>query len=192
MNNVLRVKAYVSAVDLMDEHKSQWLDDGKLKLEVETMEAMAVAYEKAGSILKAIETTTSKQEVYRLRDMIGKMGNEEYLIVIRSLLKLGDVKGAQEMYGEWEQAKGGAEFDARIPGLLISRHCEDEGDEMKARQMLNSSRQKVKETEFQLFLKDMALTLLFPPVVTSVIWLCTTFPPVIFLLMLVLFDMLFF
>ncbi|KAG2294927.1 hypothetical protein Bca52824_041596 [Brassica carinata] len=183
MNNVLRVNAYVSAVDLMDEHKSQWVDDGELKLEVETMEAMAAAYEKAGSILKAVEITTSKQEVYRLRDMIGEMGNEEYLSVIRSLSKLGDVQGAQEMYGEWEQVKG-VEFDARIPGLLISRYCQVEGDEMKARQMLNSSRQKVNETEFKLFMKDMGLTLLFIPVVMSVIWLCTTFPPIIFMLML--------
>ncbi|KAF8098864.1 hypothetical protein N665_0257s0074 [Sinapis alba] len=182
MNKVLRVNAYVSAVDLMDKHKSQWVDDGKLKLEVETMGAMAMAYEKAGSILKAIEITTRAQEVNRLRKKIGEMGNEEYISVIKSLLKLGDVQGAQDMYGEWEQSKGsGAEFDARIPGLLISRYCEDEGDEMKLRQMLNSSRQKVNETEFKLFMKDMGFTLLFPPVVMSVIWLSTTFPHLSFL-----------
>ncbi|XP_056854578.1 putative pentatricopeptide repeat-containing protein At1g28020, partial [Raphanus sativus] len=180
MNCVLRAKAYASAVDLMDEHKSQWVDDGELKLEVETMEAMAAAYEKAGSILKAVEMTTSTQEVYRLRDTIEKMGNEEYVSVIRSLLKLGDVKGAEEMYGEWAQSKGGEEFDARIPGLLIARYCEVEGDETKARQMLNSSRRKVDETEFELFMKDMGWTLLFIPAVM----LCTTFPPLIFILML--------
>ncbi|CAH8323324.1 unnamed protein product [Eruca vesicaria subsp. sativa] len=161
MNNVLRVNAYVSDVDLMDKHKSQWAD--KLKLEVETMDAMATAYEKAGSILKAIEMTTSTQEVYRLRKKIGEMGNEEYLRVIRSLLKLGDVQGAQEMYEEWEQSKGGAEFDARIPGLLISRYCEDEGDEMKVRQLLNSIRLKLNEKVIKLFMKDMALAVLIYP-----------------------------
>lgn len=39
MKNVLRVYAYVTAVDLMDKHKSEWVD-GNLKLEVETTEAM--------------------------------------------------------------------------------------------------------------------------------------------------------
>ncbi|KAL0855091.1 hypothetical protein Bca101_060243 [Brassica carinata] len=111
MNNVLRVNAYASDVVVMDMHKKEWVD--KLKLEAKSMEAMALAYGRAGSILKAIEITASKEEVYRLMNKIGEMGNEEYLSVIESLLKLGDVQGAQKMHGEWKRSSGGAAFDYR-------------------------------------------------------------------------------
>uniref|UniRef100_A0A0D2ZVD0 CCHC-type domain-containing protein n=4 Tax=Brassica TaxID=3705 RepID=A0A0D2ZVD0_BRAOL len=114
------VNAYASAMECMEKYKSQWV-----KLEAKTVEAMAQAYERAGSILKAIEITTSKEEVYRLRNMIVE--------------------------------KGGV---------------------MKVmRQVWNSSRKKMNEEEIKMFMKDMGLTLLFPPVVMSVIWLfAATFP----------------
>ncbi|KAF2577418.1 hypothetical protein F2Q68_00002816 [Brassica cretica] len=107
-------------MECMEKYKSQWV-----KLEAKTVEAMAQAYERAGSILKAIEITTSKEEVYRLRNMIVE--------------------------------KGGV---------------------MKVmRQVWNSSRKKMNEEEIKMFMKDMGLTLLFPPVVMSVIWLfAATFP----------------
>ncbi|KAF3546812.1 hypothetical protein DY000_02003946 [Brassica cretica] len=56
-------------MECMEKYKSQWV-----KLEAKTVEAMAQAYERAGSILKAIEITTSKEEVYRLRNMIVEKG----------------------------------------------------------------------------------------------------------------------
>ncbi|KFK38508.1 hypothetical protein AALP_AA3G122000 [Arabis alpina] len=62
-NNVLRVNAYVSAFESMEKHVSEWVkddddDDEKLKLDVETMDAMAEAYEREG--------LTPTNEVYRL------------------------------------------------------------------------------------------------------------------------------
>ncbi|CAH8260099.1 unnamed protein product [Arabidopsis lyrata] len=60
----------------------------------------------------------------------GKTGicNEGYRIMISSLLKFDDVKGAEEIYGEWKPK--GSDFDTRIPCLLIS-HYSKEGDEVK-------------------------------------------------------------
>ncbi|XP_019099593.1 PREDICTED: putative pentatricopeptide repeat-containing protein At1g28020 [Camelina sativa] len=172
MNNVLRVNADVSAIDSMEKYKKEWTaaDDGDdnnkiTKLEVRTMDAMAKAYERAGLILKAIETTTSNREVYRLWDMykvkadgdikrdkitskseIGKIWNEGYRNVISSLLKLEDVKGAEKIYGEWELK--GIVMDTRIPCLLISRYSKED-DQVKMKNVVDSSRKKEKRVHVE-------------------------------------------
>lgn len=87
------------------------------------------------------------------------------------------------MYGEWEQVKGGEEFDARMPLLLISRYCKDTDGEVKVRKVLNSSRKKMNEKEIVMFMKDMGLVLLWPPIVFSMIWLFSAcFPFSLFVL----------
>ncbi|CAH8283545.1 unnamed protein product [Eruca vesicaria subsp. sativa] len=66
-----------------------------------------------------------------VRNKIGEMGNEEYISVVKSLLKLGDV---QEMCGEWEQSSGGEEFDvqgAQEKSLVIYRYGEKGGEKIK-------------------------------------------------------------
>ncbi|KAF8098865.1 hypothetical protein N665_0257s0075 [Sinapis alba] len=182
MNNVLRVNAYVSAMECMERYKREWEDDdnnNKLKLEVRTMDAMAKAYETAGSTLKAIEITCSKKEVYRLwneykKDNVGNMSNEGYRSVISSLLKLDDVKGAQEVFNEWEPER--YEFDSRIPSLLISRYCEDEkNNEVKTRDVMKLSRKKRRGLQFELF-KDVCVMLTATSFgvgfVPCLVWLC--------------------
>ncbi|VVA97220.1 unnamed protein product [Arabis nemorensis] len=128
-NNVLRVNAYVLAIESMEKHMSEWVGDEKLKLEVKTMDVMAMAYEIEGLTLKAIEITPSKNQVYRLWNEYKKKGereiktssfwNEGYQSVIRALLKLKDLKGAEEVYGEWNSSEG-TKFDARIPDLAVA------------------------------------------------------------------------
>ncbi|KAF3511345.1 hypothetical protein F2Q69_00003255 [Brassica cretica] len=151
MNHVLRVNAYVSAMECMEKYKREW-EDNNLKLEVRTMDAIAKAYEAEGSTLKAIEITSSKKEVYRLwdaykKDSVGDMSNEGYRSVIRSLLKLDDVKGAQEVFNEWKPER--YEFDSRIPSLLISRYCEEEKyNEVKTRDVMKLSRKKRRGLQF--------------------------------------------
>ncbi|KAJ4869889.1 Pentatricopeptide repeat (PPR) superfamily protein [Raphanus sativus] len=177
MNNVLRVNAYVSAMECMEKYKREWEEE--LRLEVRTLDAMAKAYETEGSTLKAIEITSSKKEVYRLwneykKDNVGKMSNEGYRSVIRSLLKLGDVQGAQDIFNEWEPER--YEFDSRIPSLLISRYCEEEKyNEVKTRDVMKLSRKKRRGLQFELF-KDVCVlftaTSFGVGFVPCMVWLC--------------------
>ncbi|CAA7054146.1 unnamed protein product [Microthlaspi erraticum] len=175
MNNVLRVYSHVSALELMETYKSHWVDNDevKLSLEVETMDSMAKAYEREGLTLKAMEMSRSKEDVLRLWDeyKVARRGldwNEGYRGVIRALLKLGDVKGAQEIYGEWEASEG-TKFDARIPGLLISRYCEDD-DQVKLSDVVNSSRQKLKWRRVKMFTEDLGFACLGVVGASPMIW----------------------
>ncbi|XP_010418771.1 PREDICTED: putative pentatricopeptide repeat-containing protein At1g28020 [Camelina sativa] len=172
MNNVLRMYADEGDIETMEKYKREWVnDDEQTKLEMRTTGEMAKAYERAGLLLKAMEITRSKREVQRLwneyrkkakeeveRDTLRpwvkreKIKNEEYRNVIRSLLKLGDVQGAEAIYGEWEPQ--GPEFDNGIPCLLISRYYEED-DKAKAKEVEFSSRQKRRRMQFKLFKEDL-------------------------------------
>ncbi|KFK38507.1 hypothetical protein AALP_AA3G121900 [Arabis alpina] len=175
INNLLRVYACVSAIESMEKYKSERDDEVKnLKLEVKTMNAIAEAYEKEGLMLKAIEITASKKEVYRLwneykKDNKEKMrsNKEGYLSVVRSLLRLDDVKGAEEMYEEWEPE--GLEVDYRIPSLLMSRYCEEVDNEVKAEKVVESCRRKRRMMEFREIFNCVAassIVLALPPALT--------------------------
>ncbi|KAL1190558.1 putative pentatricopeptide repeat-containing protein [Cardamine amara subsp. amara] len=173
MNNVLRVYADETDINTMEKFKRECEDDKNLGLEMGTVEAVAKAYERAGLILEAIEITRSTNEVQRLWNeykekakaevkideenpwkTIGGISNEDNRRVISSLLKLNDVKGAEEIYGEWEPQ--GPLFDSRIPCLLISHYCEH-GDEMKVREVVNSSIKKRKLMKFKMVKEDLSL-----------------------------------
>ncbi|KAJ0249467.1 Pentatricopeptide repeat-containing protein [Hirschfeldia incana] len=177
MNNVLRVNAYVSAIECMEKYIREWEEE--IKFEVRTMDAIAKAYETEGSTLKAIEMTCSKKEVYRLwneykKNNVSDMSNEGYRSVIRSLLKLDDVKGAQDIFNEWKPER--YEFDSRIPNLLISRYCEEEKyNEVKTRDVMKSSRKKKRGLQFELF-KDVFImftaTSFGVGIVPCMVWLC--------------------
>ncbi|CAH8323312.1 unnamed protein product [Eruca vesicaria subsp. sativa] len=177
MNNVLRVNADVSAMECLEKYKREWEEE--IKLEVRTMDAIAKAYETSGSALKAIEITSSKKEVYRLwneykKDNVGNMSNEGYRSVIRSLLKLDDVKGAQEIFNEWEPERW--EFDSRIPSLLICRYCEEEKyNEVKTRDVMKLSRKKRRGLQFEIT-KDVCIVLMASTFgvgfVPCMVWLC--------------------
>ncbi|KAL0705415.1 hypothetical protein Bca4012_071840 [Brassica carinata] len=122
VNKVLRIYAADSNVEAMETFMKKWSGEEGIKLERETMAAVAKAYSKAGSIEKAIEmyggVEGSKREVYRLWNECKKkekekledgwlslwnecMMNEKledywYKTVIASLLKLDDVEGAEK------------------------------------------------------------------------------------------------
>ncbi|CAA7054150.1 unnamed protein product [Microthlaspi erraticum] len=156
MNNVLRLYADETNIGAMEKYK---IDADKL--EERTAVAMGKAYERAGMLTKAMEITRSREEVYRLWNEYKEKeetGNEGYRSVISSLLRLDDVKGAEEVYGEWEQE--GPEFDSRIQALLISRYCE-ENDEKKVRVLVDSSRKKRKQMEFDMLVEKTNGTVLF-------------------------------
>lgn len=51
-------------------------------------------------------------------------GNEEYVSVVKPLLKLGDVKGSQETYREWKQASGGGGGGEEKGGEMKKLICE--------------------------------------------------------------------
>ncbi|KAL1222144.1 putative pentatricopeptide repeat-containing protein [Cardamine amara subsp. amara] len=141
MSNVLKVYADETDIETMEKYQREW-DDKKMKLETRTMDAMAKAYERTGLLKKAMETTGSKQEVQRLWNDYKKtkaeikrdkdrpwvkrseIKNEEYRSVIRSLLNLDDVQGAEAIFGEWEPQ--GPQFDTGIASLLISRYYEED------------------------------------------------------------------
>ncbi|ESQ34058.1 hypothetical protein EUTSA_v10009907mg, partial [Eutrema salsugineum] len=152
VNKVLRVYAAESEVEAMEKFARLWGGEDGIKLERGTMVAMAKAYAKAGLKKKAIETygyvAGCKREVYRLWNECRKEEKEEvhdenlwgeckkdekaeddlYRTVISSLLKLEDVEGAENVYGEWKP--NGPKLDLSIPGLLISRFYA-EGDALK-------------------------------------------------------------
>ncbi|WZZ16462.1 hypothetical protein YC2023_109551 [Brassica napus] len=123
VNKVLRIYAADSNVEAMETFMKKWSGEEGIKLERETMAAVAKAYSKAGSIEQAIEMygglEGSKKEVYRLWNECKKkekekledgwlsLGNEcmtnekledyWYKTVIASLLKLDDVEGAEKV-----------------------------------------------------------------------------------------------
>ncbi|CAG7864502.1 unnamed protein product [Brassica rapa] len=160
VNKVLRIYAADSNVEAMETFMKKWSGEEGIKLERETMAAVAKAYSKAGSIEQAIEMygglEGSKKEVYRLWNECKKkekekledgwlsLGNEcmtnekledyWYKTVIASLLKLDDVEGAEKVYGEWKPV--GPNLDLRIPGLLISRFCA-ESNKLKVGELIN-------------------------------------------------------
>ncbi|KAF2597489.1 hypothetical protein F2Q68_00012581 [Brassica cretica] len=126
----------------METFMKMWSGEEGIKLERETMVAVAKAYAKAGSTKKAIEmyggVSGSKREVYRLRNECKKnekLENDGCKTVIGSLLKLDDVEGAEKVYGEWKPV--GPKLDLSIPGLLISRFCA-EGNELKVGELISS------------------------------------------------------
>ncbi|XP_019092183.1 PREDICTED: putative pentatricopeptide repeat-containing protein At1g28020 [Camelina sativa] len=208
-NNVLRMYADEGDIETMEKYRREWVnDDEQTKLEMRTTGEMAKAYERAGLLLKAMEIT-SKREVQRIwneykkkakeefeRDTLrpwvkrDEIKNEEYRNVIRTLLKLGDVQGAEAIYEEWEPQ--GPEFDNGIPCLLISRYYEED-DKDKAKEVEYSSRQKRRRMQFKLFKEDLigcavgvvVSVLLFsvPPIVLS---LCLQNPVYFFVLAIVL------
>ncbi|KAH0911352.1 hypothetical protein HID58_034673 [Brassica napus] len=164
VNKVLRIYAADSNVEAMEKFMKKWSGEEGIKLERETMAAVAKAYAKAGSMGKAIEmyggVAGSEGEVYRLWNEFKK--NEEleddwwcrlfnkneklegdmYKTVITSLLKLDNVEGAEKVYGEWKPV--GPNLDLSIPGLLISRFCA-EGNELKVGELINSIKGKRNE-----------------------------------------------
>ncbi|KAG4384532.1 hypothetical protein AAZX31_13G280300 [Glycine max] len=66
----------------------------------------------------------NKDEVYRLWNMctsLKKPNNSSYIRMLSSLAKLDEIDGAEKILEEWESKY--ANFDVRIPNLMISAYC---------------------------------------------------------------------
>ncbi|KAK7401962.1 hypothetical protein VNO78_13868 [Psophocarpus tetragonolobus] len=66
----------------------------------------------------------NKDEVFRLWHMcknLKKPNNSTYVSMLSSLVKLDDIDGAEKILDEWECIY--ANFDARIPNIMISAYC---------------------------------------------------------------------
>ncbi|KHN36632.1 Pentatricopeptide repeat-containing protein, mitochondrial [Glycine soja] len=66
----------------------------------------------------------NKDEVYRLWNMctsLKKPNNSSYIRMLSSLAKLDEIDGAEKILEEWESKY--ANFDVRIPHLMISAYC---------------------------------------------------------------------
>ncbi|KAJ4916734.1 Tetratricopeptide repeat (TPR)-like superfamily protein [Raphanus sativus] len=163
VNKVLGIYAAEPNVEATETFMKKWSGEEGIKLETETMAAVAKTYAKAGSIEKAIEmfggVAGSKEEVYRLWNEFKenakleynwylfwneneKLKDDMYKTVIATLLKLDDVEGAEKVYGEWTPV--GPNLDLSIPGLLISRFCA-EGNKLKFSELISSIRGKMIE-----------------------------------------------
>lgn len=107
--------------------------------------------EKAGSTLKEMENTISqktrvaysslislhtnmgnKDEVNRIwkkmKACFRKMNDNEYICMISSLVKLGDVAGAENLYREWESVSG--TNDVRVSNILLASYINQDQMDM--------------------------------------------------------------
>ncbi|KAL1829436.1 hypothetical protein ACET3Z_007848 [Daucus carota] len=66
----------------------------------------------------------NKAEVWRVWELyknIEKINNSGYIRMLPSLLKFDDVKGAEDVFREWESSQ--LTYDFRIPNFLIGYYC---------------------------------------------------------------------
>ncbi|KFK44676.1 hypothetical protein AALP_AA1G289000 [Arabis alpina] len=132
VNHVLKVMAIVGNIDMMETFKTR-VDVKGIKLEGDTIVAMAKSYVRVGSIEKAIEMygdlKGSKREVYRLWNEYKNDGSRTknsillepdglYRAMISTLLKLDDVQGAEKIHEEWKPIS--LKVYMRIPGVSLA------------------------------------------------------------------------
>ncbi|CAH8253736.1 unnamed protein product [Arabidopsis lyrata] len=165
VNNVLKLYSAVCDVTAMEKFLNKWEGINGIKLEWLTTLDMAKAYLRARSNGKAIKMLRlteeladrkslksaydhlmklygeagNREEVLRIWNLykmnIGQRDNKGYRTVIRSLLKVDDIFGAEEIYKVWESLS--LEFDIRIPTMLASGYRE-RGMTEKAEKLINS------------------------------------------------------
>ncbi|XP_047156144.1 pentatricopeptide repeat-containing protein At4g02820, mitochondrial [Vigna umbellata] len=107
--------------------------------------------EKAGSTVKEMENRTSrktrtafssllslhtnmgnKDDVKRIwqkmKSSFRKMNDNEYICVISSMVKLGDIAGAEDLYREWESVSG--TNDVRVSNILLASYINQDQMEL--------------------------------------------------------------
>ncbi|MED6154969.1 hypothetical protein PIB30_001111 [Stylosanthes scabra] len=80
-----------------------------------------LAYESIQTIYASLG---NRDEVYRIWTKcksLNKFHNKGYLCMLNSLVKLGDIVGAEKILEEWESNY--KVFDSRIPNLMIRTYC---------------------------------------------------------------------
>ncbi|KAM7274434.1 hypothetical protein ACFE04_016300 [Oxalis oulophora] len=79
------------------------------------------AYEVLMTLYASAGNKNEVNRIWSLYKQLGKFFNSGYLNMISSLIKLGDIDGAERIYQEWESNR---EFnDVRIPNVLIMGFC---------------------------------------------------------------------
>ncbi|PQM40309.1 uncharacterized protein Pyn_32222 [Prunus yedoensis var. nudiflora] len=77
-----------------------------------------------GRLMTSHAVIGNKDEVYRIWDLhkntLG-LYNKRYRCMVSSLMKLGDIDGAEKIVQEWES--GVKCYDIRIPNLLVTAYC---------------------------------------------------------------------
>ncbi|PQM34502.1 pentatricopeptide repeat-containing protein [Prunus yedoensis var. nudiflora] len=77
-----------------------------------------------GRLMTSHAVIGNKDEVYRIWDLHkNTLGfyNKRYQCMVNSLMKLGDIDGAEKIVQEWES--GVKCYDIRIPNLLVTAYC---------------------------------------------------------------------
>ncbi|KAF9611031.1 hypothetical protein IFM89_026382 [Coptis chinensis] len=97
------------------------------------------------SLLTGYARARSKEDLYRIWKMYKssvKLNNKAYICMIGSLLKLGDITGAEKILKEWES--GNNSYDFRVPNLLVVAYCKS-GLVEKAQKLMNVTIEKGKK-----------------------------------------------
>ncbi|ESW16625.1 hypothetical protein PHAVU_007G171700 [Phaseolus vulgaris] len=111
----------------------------------------SASIEKAGSTVKEMENRTSrktrvafssllslhtnmgnKDDVNRIwkkmKASFRKMNDNEYICIISSMVKLGDIAGAEDLYREWESVSG--TNDVRVSNILLASYINQDQMEL--------------------------------------------------------------
>ncbi|KAJ9549250.1 hypothetical protein OSB04_021793 [Centaurea solstitialis] len=79
-------------------------------------------------LLGMYATLGKKEDVYRIwktyKTSWSKVYNRGYLSMMRAVVKLDDIDGAEKLLAEWESEN--LSFDFRIPNLLINAYCKND------------------------------------------------------------------
>lgn len=89
-------------------------------------------------LLKLYAKSGKKDEVHRVWNLYKKekVNNKGFISMIRSLLILDDIEGAECIFKEWETRK--LVYDLRIPNMLVEAYCR-EGLMEKAEDFINET-----------------------------------------------------
>ncbi|XP_065879852.1 pentatricopeptide repeat-containing protein At4g21705, mitochondrial-like [Euphorbia lathyris] len=98
-------------------------------------------------LISLYATLGNKAEVLRLWELekskCKRQINRDYIVILQSLVKLGDLEGADKILKDWEAT--GTGYDVRIPNIVVWGYCE-KGLVEKAEALLKEFIEKGKAT----------------------------------------------
>ncbi|RID46313.1 hypothetical protein BRARA_I02985 [Brassica rapa] len=169
LDHVSKLYAAVPGVTPMEKTLTAWEENSGNWRTLEWLITLDMSFKQAYELLtKLYGEAEKKEEVLRIWNLCNEntepyCDNNDYLTVVRSLLKLDAITEAEEIYKVWEYlplefdiriptalASGyrergmvygewkpvGPNLDLRIPGLLISRFCA-ESNKLKVGELIN-------------------------------------------------------
>lgn len=135
--------------EIREEARNGLLVSGRHYTTLASIHVAAGNYDKASLILKELEETTkhkdrdlfdhlitlyatmgNSSQVHRLWDSLRskfpKITNRNYLVLLRSLAKLGDFEGLKKCYQEWKETSGCSSYDERAMLIPLNAYLERE------------------------------------------------------------------